>query len=241
MKVVCCGKNNRATAVFKSRPEDFVVNEILAWDFKGQGEHIFLEIEKTNCNTAWVAKQLAKFYGVLPRDVGFSGLKDCHAVTMQHFSIRLPGVKPNQYKLPVHAEYRVISHVLHDRKLKRGNHKMNEFIIHLRNVEGDLSCIEKRLAFIRDNGCPNLFDSQRFGHENNNLQRLYAWGNGEIELRKCDEKSIVLSALRAAIFNRQLGEQINDNTWQQVLPGDVAKLSGSHSYFVAEKVDADTI
>ncbi len=234
-------QDNRATGVFKSCTEDFIVNEILNWDFKGQGEHIFLHIEKTNCNTAWVAKQLARFYGVPPRDVGYSGLKDRHAVTTQYFSVRLPGVKPNSYSLPEHNEYRVIGHILHDKKLKRGNHKYNDFTICLRNVSGDTDIIEQRLAFIRDNGCPNFFDSQRFGHDNNNLTRLSAWVDGEIDLRKRDEKSLVLSALRASIFNRQLSERVADNTWQQVLAGDTLILDGSNSHFHADSIDDELI
>lgn len=230
-------QEQRAIGIFKSCPEDFVVDEILDWDFKGQGEHIFLQIEKTNANTAWVAKQLAKFYGVPPRDVSYSGLKDRHAVTTQYFSVRLPGVKPDSYNLPEHDEYRVVAHVLHDKKLKRGNHKHNDFTIRLRNVEGDNGLIEQRLSFIREKGCPNLFDSQRFGHDNNNLQRLTAWINGDIELRKRDEKSIVLSALRSSVFNRQLGERVKNNSWQQVLSGDTVILDGSNSHFVAEAID----
>lgn len=227
----------RATGIFKSQPADFVVNEILDWDFKGQGEHLFLQIEKTDCNTAWIAKQLAKFYGVPPRDVGYSGLKDRHAVTTQYFSVRLPGVKPDSYTLPEHEEYRVVSHVLHDKKLKRGNHQYNDFSIRLRAIGGDRELLEQRLAFIRDNGCPNLFDSQRFGHNNGNLQRLRQWIDGEADIRKRNEKTLLLSALRAAVFNRQLAERVQQGTWNQIQTGDTVILDGSNSRFVAETVD----
>lgn len=232
-------QEQRATGLFKSCPEDFIVDEILDWAFTGQGEHIFLQIEKNNANTVWVAKQLAKFYGVPPRDVGYSGLKDRHAVTTQYFSVRLPGVKPGSYDLPEHDEYRVVSHILHDKKLKRGNHKYNDFTIRLRNVMGNNAVMEQRLGFIREKGCPNFFDSQRFGRDNNNLQRLVAWVNGEIELRKRDEKSIVLSALRASVFNRQLGMRVNNDSWQRVLIGDTVMLDGNNSHFVVEVIDDD--
>ncbi len=232
-------RENRATGIFKKLPEDFVVHEVLDWDFTGQGEHIFLQIEKTGCNTTWVAKQLARFYGVPPRDVSYSGLKDRHAVTTQYFSVRVPGVKAGQYDIPQHDEYRVVSHVLHHKKLKRGNHRYNDFIIRLRDVTGDTKLIDKRLRFIRDKGCPNFFDSQRFGRENNNLARLMAWITGEIELRKRDEKSIVLSALRASIFNRQLGERVENKTWKQIVAGDRVILDGSHSHFIPECVDEE--
>ncbi len=234
-------REHRATGIFKAEPADFVVNEVLDWDFARQGEHIFLQIEKTGCNTAWVAKQLARFYGVPPRDIGYSGLKDRHAVTTQYFSVRLPGVKPDSYELPEHDEYRVVSHVLHDRKLKRGNHKYNDFTIRLKNVEGDEERIEKRLTYIRENGCPNFFDSQRFGRDGNNLLRLSQWVAGDIELRKRDEKSIVLSALRSSIFNRLLGERVANETWDSVIDGDTVILDGSNSHFSVDAVDDEII
>ncbi|MBS9777803.1 MAG: tRNA pseudouridine(13) synthase TruD [Gammaproteobacteria bacterium] len=232
-------QDKRASGTFKSEPADFVVHEVLDWDFVGQGEHIFLYIEKTNCNTVWLAKQLARFYGVPPRDVGYSGLKDRHAITRQYFSVRLPGVKPDTYEIPEHDEYRVVSHILHDKKLKRGNHKCNDFTIRLRNVSGDEAIIDQRLAFIQQHGCPNFFDSQRFGHDENNLQRLSQWVAGEIELRKRDEKSIVLSALRSSIFNRSLGERVSNDTWHSVIYGDTVILDGSNSHFSVDVVDED--
>ncbi len=230
-------QSQRASAVFKSQPADFIVNERLDWDFRGSGEHLFLHIEKTNSNTQWLAKQLAKFYQVPPRDIGYSGLKDRHAVTRQYFSVRLPGIKPGAYALPEHDDYRVIAHVLHDKKLKRGNHRYNDFIIRLRQVQGDAAIIDSRLAYIRTNGCPNFFDSQRFGHDENNLRRAVAWINGETEVRKGHEKSLLLSALRAAVFNQQLAGRVAQQTWHTVLAGDTVVLDGSNSYFIAEQVD----
>lgn len=231
--------DQRASAKFKQQASDFIVDEGLTWAFRGHGEHLFLRIEKTDCNTVWVAKQLAKFYGVPPRDIGYSGLKDRHAVTTQYFSVRLPGVKPGAYQLPVHAEFRVLSHDLHDKKLKRGNHAFNDFRLRLRAVTGDKSVIAQRLADLADQGCPNFFDSQRFGKDNSNLKRLAQWLNGDINVTKRHEKSLLLSALRAAEFNRQLGQRVQNRTWQTLVPGDVAILDGSNSHFSVASVDAE--
>lgn len=46
-------------ATIRSTPEDFVVEEILGFEPSGQGEHLFLEIEKRGANTVWVATLLA--------------------------------------------------------------------------------------------------------------------------------------------------------------------------------------
>ncbi|MEO6172155.1 MAG: tRNA pseudouridine(13) synthase TruD, partial [Arenimonas sp.] len=44
---------------FRGSPEDFIVEEINAFDAHGEGEHLLLTIEKRGLNTAFVAKQLA--------------------------------------------------------------------------------------------------------------------------------------------------------------------------------------
>lgn len=233
-------REQRPSAIFKQIPADFVVNEILDWAFRGEGEHLFLQIEKTNANTVWVAKQLAKFYQVPPRDVGYSGLKDRYAVTTQYFSVRLPGIKPGQYELPQNDEFHVISHVLHDKKLKRGYHRYNDFCIRLRGVDDSVATInhvETTLSAIRQRGCPNLFDRQRFGHHEDNLKRLVQWINGEIALRKRQDKNFVLSALRASVFNEQLATRVQSQTWDKIIEGDVLILDGSQSHFCVESVD----
>ena len=46
-----------------------------------------MRIEKRGANTRWVAAELARQAQVSANDVGFAGLKDRHAVTVQWFSV----------------------------------------------------------------------------------------------------------------------------------------------------------
>ena len=50
------------------RPEDFRVVEKLGFEADGDGEHLLLEVEKTDCNTDWVAKQMASVASAGTRD-----------------------------------------------------------------------------------------------------------------------------------------------------------------------------
>src|SRR5688572_17268674 len=77
-------------ALFRSCPEDFQVVEELGFELAGEGEHVFLHIEKRGENTAWVADQIAQVAKVKPMDVGYCGRKDRHAITRQWFSVYLP-------------------------------------------------------------------------------------------------------------------------------------------------------
>ncbi len=63
-------------AKLRTMAEDFRVEEILGYDADGHGEHVLLWLEKRGANTAWVARELAKFAGVPSVAVGYAGLKD---------------------------------------------------------------------------------------------------------------------------------------------------------------------
>lgn len=79
-----------ARAIYKTYSQDFIVEEQLTIDFSEQGEHLWLQLQKTGLNTAYVARLLAQWAQIPVKDVGYSGLKDRHAVTTQWFSLRLP-------------------------------------------------------------------------------------------------------------------------------------------------------
>ena len=95
------------SGVLRSCPEDFFVDEILGFEPEGEGEHVFLYIEKTAANTQFVAEQLAAFAKVAIKNVSFSGMKDRWAVTRQWFSVHLPGKTSPDFTALKHDEITV--------------------------------------------------------------------------------------------------------------------------------------
>ena len=79
------------TAVIRSCPEDFRVDEELGFELEGQGQHHWLQIEKSLLTTETVAVSLAKAAGIPRNGVGYAGMKDRNAVTRQWFSVDLAG------------------------------------------------------------------------------------------------------------------------------------------------------
>ena len=77
--------------VIKERPEDFLVEEVPAYTPCGEGEHIYLFVEKRNLPTMNMVRILARHFGVKRQQVGTAGLKDRLAVTRQMVSIHAPG------------------------------------------------------------------------------------------------------------------------------------------------------
>jgi tRNA pseudouridine13 synthase len=214
-----------ATATLKYLNEDFIVTELPLQLPSGEGEHIWLDIEKNGANTAVVAQQLAQAAGVNEWDVGYAGLKDRYAITRQWFSIYQPkggmkGDMPDLTQLQ-HPEFKVMSQSRHVKKLRPGDLQGNQFRIVLREVTGDRDAIETNLKAVAAHGVPNYFGAQRFGFEGGNVEQGRAMLAREIRVRNPKKKGIYLSAVRSFIFNEVLALRIQQGLWGKTLPGDV--------------------
>jgi tRNA pseudouridine13 synthase len=218
-----------ASATLKVLNEDFIVTELPLQLPSGEGEHIWLDVEKNGANTAFVAQQLAEAAGVQEKDVGYAGLKDRYAITRQWFSIYFPsgktGETPDLTQLQ-HPEFKVLSQSRHVKKLRPGDLKGNRFRIVLREVTGDRTAIEASLKAVAEQGVPNYFRAQRFGHDGGNVEQGRAMLAREIRVRNPKKKGIYLSAVRSFVFNEVLALRIQQGLWGQTLPGDVMDEAG---------------
>ncbi len=122
-----------ATATLKATAEDFRVEERLSFRaFWATGPHWLLQVEKRDANTHWVASEIARRGRVHPRDVGFAGLKDRHAVAVQWFSVPRGATAAEDWLGISSPEFRVLDVRANGRKLKRGALSGNRFRIRLR-------------------------------------------------------------------------------------------------------------
>ena len=223
------------SASMRTTVSEFDVTEELGFEFSADGEHDYLYLEKTGANTEWVSRQLASHADVPARDVGYSGLKDRHAVTRQWFSVPRWNA-PDWSQLEVEG-VRLLDQQRHNRKLRRGAHKANRFRIVLRGVLPDAGELGERLETINALGVPNYFGEQRFGRCGSNIALADAWSQGRRLPRH--KRSIAISAARSYIFNQILDARVRDKTWNQLVAGDVANLDGSGSVFSVDELDDD--
>ena len=219
-----------ASATLKRRNADFMVTELPLQLPAGEGEHLWLDIEKTGANTAFVAQQLAAAAGVQDRDVGYAGLKDRYAITRQWFSIYLPngkaaGETPDLTQLQ-HPEFKVLQQSRHVKKLRPGDLQGNRFRIVLRDLTGDREAVQANLQAVASQGVPNYFGAQRFGHDGGNVAQGRAMLAREIRVRNPKMKGLYLSAVRSFVFNEVLAQRIQQGLWGQTLPGDVVDAAG---------------
>lgn len=250
-----------SSARFKQSVADFQVDELLDIELSGAGEHLWLLIKKSGMNTSFVADQLAKWAKIPGRDVGYSGLKDRQAVTTQWFSLRIPkGELPElsfdefiTANLNSETEsLQVLKQDWHNKKLNRGTHKANRFVIRLTDIElnpkvaATTAEADALLTVMGKAGVPNYFGEQRFGRQGNNIANALQWfEQGTINGRKPhpkksrDLQSLLLSSARSAIFNQIVSARVEQDSWDKALEGDVFNLNGSGSVFTVEQIDQE--
>ncbi len=221
-----------ASGTIRTTPDDFKVTELNDIELSGQGEHMWLYVQKTGCNTDWVANQLSNVCQVPRRQVGFAGLKDRHAITKQWFSVQLSKVKKiEKIESALPDEITILNSKLHSRKIKTGQLDANQFEIIIRNVQGAKDQIEHNIKNIIDKGVPNYFGEQRFGREMGNIQKAQDWFSGTYKVKSKNLKSLLISTARSHIFNCIIRQRIEDNTWDKSIKGDILQLNKSHSWF----------
>ncbi len=119
--------------LFNSTSRDFTVEEIPLYSFSGEGEHLILHIRKKDMSSWEMIAEIAKYLGIKSRDIGYAGLKDKHAMTIQYIS--LP-VKGNEAKLTnfKHSKIKILDTDRHNNKIRIGHLKGNRFRIRLKRV-----------------------------------------------------------------------------------------------------------
>lgn len=189
----------------------------------GEGEHLYLWIEKRGRDTPEVAQALARAFSVSPREVGYAGLKDRQAVTRQWFSVPTPSADASALALP---GVRVLELSHHGHKLRTGALRGNRFWIRLRGVR-DRGALEPLLDQLRAQGVPNWFGPQRFGRRGDNAllgAALIGAGSHPLAVRAQRDgflRKLALSALQSELFNRLLAARVSEGRLSALEPGDV--------------------
>ena len=218
----------------KAQNSDFKVDEIMPVQTSGEGEHLWLKIEKDGSNTDWVAQQLARHAGLKSMAVSYAGMKDRHAVTTQWFSLHLPGMEDPDFSDLISDEFKILEQHRHDRKLKRGALSGNKFQLRITQLTGDVAELENKLQQIKQSGVPNYYGEQRFGRDMGNLLKAEKMFKGELKKLKKQHRGLYLSSARSWIFNQLLSQRIQQHTWLEPIQGDVFMLNGKSACFAED-------
>jgi len=171
--------------------------------------------------------------------VGYAGIKDRHAVTVQHFTLNLDRKPEPDWSVLAESGIKVLKSARHRRKLKTGALEGNRFRLVLRELSGSVDALLPRLQAIQSKGVPNYFGVQRFGRSAANIEKAEAALSGRLRIHDRRLFSLLLSTARSLIFNDVLSERVKAGNWDKLLVGDVLMLDGSHSVFKAMEGDAE--
>jgi len=162
----------------KTKPEDFVVEEVPAIEIGNEGKFNVYVLKKSNVSTIEAIRLIAKFTKIPLKEIGFAGLKDKFAVTTQYLTI------PESYNLEdfcvklTEKGWTKAENLQHGNEtgfcvkrigkskipLSIGDLKGNKFTVVIRNLEKELrERFYKNLEIVKNFGMPNYFGEQRFG------------------------------------------------------------------------------
>jgi tRNA pseudouridine13 synthase len=221
---------------FKQSPEDFEVEELPAYAPSGEGEHLFLWVEKRGVSTPDAAKRLARQLGLTDRDVSWAGLKDKLAVTRQLMCVtaKVEGAVASF----LDPDVKVLWAKRHRNKLKTGHLTGNRFSLRVVEVS-DGSALKRAFDTLVAAGLPNFFGEQRFGAAGTNAaagkRLLLRGGRGGNRF----ERKLLLSAFQSLLFNRALERRVAAGTFARALNGDVLKKHETGGEFVCAEPEVD--
>jgi tRNA pseudouridine13 synthase len=233
----------------KQVPEDFEVEEIPAYEPSGQGDFLYLWIEKRDVGAEYFLRQIARRLGIGQGEVGSAGMKDRHAVTRQMISV--PASVAERVQAIEGDGIRLLNIHRHSNKLRPGHLRGNRFRILVRDVNAkSAEIIPSLVERIQQFGLPNYYGPQRFGHDGETVhQGLALLRPASAEAGTAHKKDsrrlspwlrkLALSAVQSALFNHYLGRRLTDRLFRQVLAGDVMAKWPYGGMFVAEDLDRE--
>jgi tRNA pseudouridine13 synthase len=193
---------------FAQTVERFFVEEIPLFKFSDKGANLILKIKKSNMSTFKLITVIAKATGLEQRDIGYAGLKDKNATTIQYLSI------PKQYEKEViknltTEKIEILEKFYSKFPIKIGQLKGNNFSIVLHNVTPQTKAkIEKIALEMSQKGIPNYYGYQRFGEDAKSYLQGKEIAHSGKKLKGAKEKLLV-AAYQSYLFNKWLSHRIH--------------------------------
>ncbi|MDD2399916.1 MAG: tRNA pseudouridine(13) synthase TruD [Sulfurovum sp.] len=196
--------------VFNSSARDFIVEEIPLYPFAGEGEHLVLKVRKKELTTWEMLDILSQYAGIKRKDIGYAGLKDKHAMTIQYISL------PIKFKEKLasfsHEKIKILEIMRHNNKIRVGHLKGNRFNIRLKKVLGvQKDKLDSVLKWIKANGVPNYFGNQRFGTDGTNWMDGKKLLSGELKIRDPKTREFLMGSYQSYLFNLWLAKRMELN------------------------------
>ncbi|MCH9740048.1 MAG: tRNA pseudouridine(13) synthase TruD [Epsilonproteobacteria bacterium] len=193
---------------FEQTIERFYVEEIPLFKFSDKGSNLILKIKKSDMSTFKLITVIAKATRLEQRDIGYAGLKDKNATTIQYISI------PKQYEQEVIKNLTTEKIEILEKKyskfpIKVGQLKGNKFAIILNQVTAEANQQIREVAtLMQEQGIPNYYGYQRFGEDAKSYLQGKEIAHSGKKLKGAKEKLLV-SAYQSHLYNGWLSSRVN--------------------------------
>jgi len=143
----------------KKEPEDFIVEEVSTYPPPSNGRYVIARIKSRNWETNRLIEIMAHKLGISPNSIGYAGIKDKRAITIQIMSFpvdikRLVSLRLSDVEVEVLYKS--------SKPVYSGKLIGNRFHIVVRDVNGER--VKKIMEEVESIGyMPNFFGVQRFG------------------------------------------------------------------------------
>ena len=233
--------SQQPTGAIKQRAEDFVVDEIPAYEPSGEGTHLYVRFKKTNLTTDDAVRAFARALTSTAVRLVWPASRT-RSASRHNGSVCPPTTRPS-----TNASVRFRSMASSPRtaspRQQAQDRPSERQPVHDRRARHRPSHKEQvalALERIRIDGVPNAFGSQRFGRDGDTHERARAWLTGNARAPGDPRKRrFEFSALQSAIFNAVLEHRVENGTWNVPLLGDLLKKEDSGGMFVCTDVQTD--
>jgi len=206
---------------FKQTIERFFVEEIPLYSFTGSGNFLILKIKKTDMSTWKLITVLAKATGLQERDIGYAGLKDKNATTIQYISLPKRVEKELNKNLTT-ERVEILERTYNKAPLKIGHLKGNRFSIVLHQInEKDAKFFNTTAKKMQVDGIPNYYGYQRFGEDSLSYLQGKEIAHSGKKLKGSKEKLLV-SAYQSHLFNKWLASRVKLSAIIETQKSDIA-------------------
>jgi len=201
---------------FMQTIERFFVEELPMFRFSGHGNYLILKIKKRDMSTWKLIHVLSKATGLSEREIGYAGLKDKSATTIQYLS--LPKQAERSLIHLTTEKIEILEKTYHKLPIKIGQLKGNRFSIVLNQVSPSSARAFKEISEeLSVSGIPNYFGYQRFGEDGRSYLQGKKIAHSGKRLKGSKEKLLVAS-YQSYLFNQWLAERVK-----------LSKIVGSHT------------
>jgi len=192
---------------FQQSIERFHVEELPLFGASGRGDYLLLTIKKHDLSTWRLLNIFKDATGADDREIGYAGLKDKNASTIQHIS--LPRKYEKMLKYITTDRIEILNKEINHLPIKVGQLKGNAFRIVLAQISpDDAKRFDKIGQKMSQDGFPNYYGYQRFGEDGKSWQQGKEIAQAGKRLKGAKEKLLV-SAYQSYLFNRWLSMRVN--------------------------------